>query len=122
MGTVVRGNDTNVVHGFVEQRHAFLVLDNLDRIEPGGLIEGARNSRQMAARFRVFVAATDTVHSLGFRLRGVFVSSRRWAASASATATPRATGGQVCPIERADEQALKAAGTLQPQPLKIRAS
>src|SRR5947207_3124080 len=101
MWAVVRANDADVVHGFVEQRHVFLVLDNLDRVKPGGLIEGARNSRQMAARLRVFVAAPETVDSRGFSLWSVFVSSRRWAASASATATPRATCGQVCPIERA---------------------
>ena len=122
MRAVVGGNDANVVHGFVKQRHVLLVLDDLDRVEPAGLIERSRNARQMAARLGILVAASQTVHSLGFGLRRVFVSRRRWAASAAATAAPRATCGEIRPIQRADEQALKAAGALQPETLKIRTS
>jgi hypothetical protein len=55
MRAVVGGNDADVVHGFVEKRHVLLVLDDLDRVEPAGLIKGAGNSRQMTARFGIFV-------------------------------------------------------------------
>jgi hypothetical protein len=100
------------VHCFVEQGHVLLVLDNLDRIETARLIERPRNSRQMAARFGIFVSAPQTVHSFGFGFGSVFVSNRRRAASAPTTVAPRTTCGKVCAIQRADEQALKTAGTL----------
>src|SRR4030095_332893 len=118
MPAVVRGNDADVMHGFVEQRHVLLVLDDLDRVKPGGLAEGTRNPRQMAASLGLFVSASQTGHSLGFGLRGVFISSWRWAASATwdgsstSAAAPRATCSQICPIQRDNTQALKAAGTL----------
>jgi hypothetical protein len=70
---VVGGNDADVVHGFVKQRHIFLVLDNLDRVKPAGLIEGARDAGQMATGLGIFVAAFQTVRSLGFRFRRVLV-------------------------------------------------
>jgi len=116
------------MHGFVEKRHVLLVLDDLDWVKPGGLIESTGNPRQVAASLGIFVSASQTVHSFGFSLRGVFVSSWRRGASpatcdgssASASSAACTTSGEIRPVEGADEQALKAPGTLQPEALKIR--
>ena len=125
MFTVVGRNDADVVHGFVKQRHVLLVLDDLYGVKCGGLIESARNSGQMASRLGILISALHAVQSFGFGFRRVFVSGWRWAAS-GATAPPplRATAcaAKIRPVQRADEQALKSAGALQPKPLKIRAS
>src|SRR5688572_73283 len=82
----------------------------------------------MATGFGIQVSVLLTVHPLGFGLGGVFVPGWSWAASGAsgssgpATAAPRATRREICPIQRADEQALKTASTLQPKTLKIWAS
>src|SRR4030095_11370284 len=99
MLAVVGGNDSDVMHGFVEQRHILLVLNDLHGVKAGGLIEGAGNAREMAPSFGIFVSASQTVHAFGLSFRGVFVARRRRTASSaawrgssiSAAATPCAT-------------------------------
>jgi hypothetical protein len=108
MRAVIRGNDAYVVHGFVEQRDVFLVLDYLDRIKTSRLIEGARNPRQMATGLGIQVQVLPTVVPLGFGFRRVFEPGWRRAAScagssAAPTAAPRATCGEICSIQRTDE-------------------
>ena len=123
MRAVVGGNDADVVHRFVQQRHVLLVLDDLHRIEPAGLIERARNPGQMATRLGILVAASAGGRpSLGFGLRRVLVLRRRRATARapSVAAASAPAGGEIRPVERSDEQALKAAGALHPEALQDR--
>ena len=112
------------MHRFVKQRHVLLVLDDLHRVESGGLVEGARNAGQVAPRLRILISALQTVQPFGLGFRRV--PGRRGAGGrrrrpASASVTAAAAGrGEVRPVERADEEALKSAGALEPQPLQIR--
>ncbi len=73
MFAVVGRNNADIVHGFVEQRDVFLVLNDLYRIEAAWLIERSRNSRQVATRLRILVSPPYAVLSLRFGRRRVFV-------------------------------------------------
>src|SRR6185295_3941701 len=117
MPAVIGGNDAHVMHRFVEQRHVLLVLNDLYWVKPGGLIEGTGNPGKMAPGLRIFISASQTVHSFGFSFQGVFVS-RHWRTASSAaccgpsTSASAAASSEICSIQRADEQPLKATGTL----------
>jgi hypothetical protein len=101
MSAIVGWDNTDVVHGFVEKGDVLFVLDNLHRIEAGRLIEGARDSGQMATCLGILVASAQTIRSFGFGLGCVLICG---SSSASTAVTSSATARRkICPIQRADE-------------------
>src|SRR4051794_34612065 len=116
MPAVIGGNDADVMHRFVEQRHVFLVLNDLHWVKPGRLIEGTGNPGKVAPSLGIFISAPQTVHSFGFSLGGFPVSPRRATPPSAAcygpSTSPPAASGEIRAIQRADEQPLKATGAL----------
>jgi hypothetical protein len=116
MFAVVGGNNANIVHGFVEQRHISLVLNDLYRIQPAWLVERSRNAGEMTTRLGILVSPPNPVLSLRFGRRRIFVRP----SSASGAAAPSAAlRRKIRSVQRADEQALKSAGALHPQALQV---
>jgi hypothetical protein len=96
MSAIVGWDNTDVVHGFVEKRDVLFVLDNLHRIEAGGLIEGTRDSGQMATCFGILVASAQTIQPFRFGLGCVLISG----SSATSAVTPSAAGrGKIRPVQ-----------------------
>src|SRR6185295_11551776 len=116
MPAVVCRDDADIVHGFVKQGHRFFVLDDLHRVESGGLIESAWNAGQVTTRLGIFKPSLQAIQSFRLRLWCVFVARRRRtaagrrAASGPSGATAASSArSKVCSIERTDEKALKPA-------------
>ncbi len=118
MRAVVGGDDPDVVHGLVQQRHVVFVLDDLHGIQPGRLIQRTRDARQVTAPFGIFVRALCAVRLLGRGLRQVFVlRPRRRTGAAPPAASARR---EIRAVERPDEETKKPAVALEPEPLQVR--
>jgi len=78
MPAVVGGNDADVMHSFMEQRHVLLVLDDLDRVKPAGLVEGSRlpapvftpTTKAPVGEHDEFIAYEDVAAEVGDELAG----------------------------------------------------
>ena len=104
MRTVVGGDDADVVHRFVEQRHRLLVLDDLHGIEAARLIERPRDAGEMTAGLGILVPAPQAVLSFRFGFGCVLVPRRRGRAAAGTARACRpacaaAARGEVRPVE-----------------------